>query len=322
MTTHNSTQAACTGEVTLVPGSLRGYRTWHIHDVGGANPQLISTASSARWTAGWNTAECRIPPLLAGINQLAARISRTAGNGEVDEHGPVPDTNCTCGMYGWYLPNGLESGMLRVFGVVEAAGRVTLGESGFRAERARVSAVHLGRHANADTLEAFTKAYPGAVFYGDRKKMLRDFPPDDLTSLGITPKPKPSITASAAAVPVGARAAVYGLLAASLLVIVEAFSTSSVPRGAIGAAMAILLLTDVPPWPREWKRPKTRTDRFNDRTRAFLAVLIATCGWFTFYTNTSVFWTVWSVPATCLYTRVTAVRVKDRWWTRRRRRKS
>ena len=71
---------------------------------------------------------------------------------EVADGHTSPSMQCTCGIYAWYAPD--DAGMLsaRVFGVVEASGLVLMGDSGFRAERARIVAVATGivasrRHA-------------------------------------------------------------------------------------------------------------------------------------------------------------------------------
>jgi hypothetical protein len=65
-----------------------------------------------------------------------------------------------------------------VFGAIEASGLILMGERGFRAERARITAVVT---RNRRVTAACTRA--GIAVYRRRRELLRDLPPDDPSSL-------------------------------------------------------------------------------------------------------------------------------------------
>jgi hypothetical protein len=65
-----------------------------------------------------------------------------------------------------------------VFGAIEASGLILMGERGFRAERARITAVVT---RNRRVAAACTRA--GIAVYRRRRDLLRDHPPDDLAAL-------------------------------------------------------------------------------------------------------------------------------------------
>jgi hypothetical protein len=71
----------------------------------------------------------------------------------------------------------------RVFGVVEASGLILMGERGFRAERARIVAVVCRNRRVASACDE-----AGIAVYRRRRELLRDYPPEDLTSLIGTPE--------------------------------------------------------------------------------------------------------------------------------------
>ena len=155
----------------LVPGSLRGYRTWRLwrrrtppgHD----SLPLTSVTRPVVWgptltasCASESTADPGPPPATPDGDHAA------------------PAAGCRCGIYGWYHP--ADTGMLhaRVFGVIEASGLVVMGERGFRAERARIVAVvSRNRRLRAACEQA------GIAVYRRRRDLVRDCPPEDLSAL-------------------------------------------------------------------------------------------------------------------------------------------
>jgi hypothetical protein len=156
----------------LVPGSLRGYRTWwragwraSVPD--GMLPLTSVTRRHVVWTSTLS-ARC-VPRDCAGSGPGSAALP--------DDHA-APRAGCNCGIYAWYAPD--DAGILSasVFGVIEASGRVLMGERGFRAERARITAVVT---RNRRVAAACTRA--GIAVYRHRRDLLRDHPPDDLSSL-------------------------------------------------------------------------------------------------------------------------------------------
>jgi hypothetical protein len=161
----------------LVPGSLRGYRTWRLLDRRRRVPDgMLPLTSVSRRRVVWG-------------RSLAARCEPFDPTDPVpsdDEH-HAPQDGCTCGIYGWYDPT--DTGMVsaRVFGVVQASGRVLMGERGFRAERATVTAVVTRNRRLAAACEA-----AGIAVYRRRRQLLRDHPPEDLSALlGPDHRPPP-----------------------------------------------------------------------------------------------------------------------------------
>jgi hypothetical protein len=156
----------------LVPGSLRGYRTWRHAGRRAAVPDgMLPLTSVTRRHVVWTS-------------KLSARcVTRdTVGSGVgssalPDDH-PAPGAGCNCGIYGWYAPDDARILNASVFGTIEASGRVLMGERGFRAERARITAVVT---RNRRVTAACTRA--GIAVYRRKRDLLRDYPPDDLSSL-------------------------------------------------------------------------------------------------------------------------------------------
>jgi len=156
----------------LVPGSLRGYRTWRLlrrrtHVPDDALPLTSVTRRRVIWGPSL-TAHCT--PSDTGT----ARPWSPTLDG--DHH--APQAGCSCGIYGWYAPT--DTGMVSasVFGVVEASGLVLMGERGFRAQTVKIAGV-VTRNRRVTT--ACTRA--GIPVYRRRRDLLRDHPPDDLSSL-------------------------------------------------------------------------------------------------------------------------------------------
>jgi hypothetical protein len=165
----------------LVPGSLGGYRTWrplgrraHLPDA--ALPLTSVTRRRVLWTP---TVTARCTPNDFGT--AGSWSSTLAGDHR------APQAGCSCGIYAWYAPG--DSGMVsaRVFGVIEASGLILMGERGFRAETAKIAAVVT---RNRRVTAACERA--GIAVYRRRRDLLRDYPPEDLSSLlGDTQGPKP-----------------------------------------------------------------------------------------------------------------------------------
>lgn len=118
-------------ERDLIPGTLLGYREWYI-DQDALWP--IAVRNNWHWGPGWNEAGC-------------ARNSPYNSN---HTGGDIPARNCGCGFYGtyryesqfhWPQYTSGEATIHVIAGVIEAKGRVTLHQSGFRAEKARVKAL-------------------------------------------------------------------------------------------------------------------------------------------------------------------------------------
>ena len=165
----------------LVPGSLRGYRTWRLLSrrasaqlPDGTLPLTSVTRRNVRWERTL-TARCEPPgPGTAGPLPSAPEGGHRA-----------PEAGCVCGIYGWYDPTDTYMTSARVFGVVEASGLVIMGEQGFRAQRVTIAAVVTRNRRAAAACER-----AGIAVYRRRRDLVEDYPPDDLSSLlGDPPAP-------------------------------------------------------------------------------------------------------------------------------------
>lgn len=171
----------------LVPASLRGYRTWRLLSrkaaaqlPEGTLPLTSVTRRNVRWEQTL-TARCEAPdPGTPG-----------PAPSEPDGGHRAPEAGCVCGIYGWYDPADTYMTSARVFGVVEASGLVIMGEQGFRAQRATIAAVVTRSRRAAAACER-----AGVAVYRRRRDLLRDYPPDDVSSLlGDRPSPEPAVPA-------------------------------------------------------------------------------------------------------------------------------
>src|SRR5262245_32379778 len=170
------------GGRALVSGSLRGYRTWRLLKrreplPAGALP-LTSVTRPVVWTPTLE-ARCCFPPT---IDQHAAVPSTSS----LASH-RSPSRGCECGIYAWYAPGDTRVLHAGVFGAVEASGLVLMGDRGYRAQRARISAL-----VTRNRRLAAACAAAGVTVYGHRRDLLRDYPPDDLSALlGASSTPEP-----------------------------------------------------------------------------------------------------------------------------------
>lgn len=191
----NAISESCGGGAagrSLVPGTLRGYRTWRLRRRGvpdGMLPLTSVTRSHIVWT----------PTLTARCIPVDVELPWPAATPAVHV---APKAGCNCGIYAWYAPS--DSGILtaRVFGAVEASGLVLIGDRGFRAERVRITAV-----VTRNRRLAAACARAGIAVYAHRRDLLRDHPPEDVAALigGSAPEPPTR--------PAGGSAGLLGLLA-------------------------------------------------------------------------------------------------------------
>ena len=157
------------GAAALVPGELRGYRQFRLdHD--GLYP-LVQGALGP-WSSEVQHAMC-------------AR----------GEHHAAPDRQCSCGLYGWYHPDSATGFVDQVSAVISVRGRTILGERGFRAADARISAVALPwsmwlrPRAVRRARQMLSNQYPQTTVYASRRRMVREYPCEDVSALGIEAPP-------------------------------------------------------------------------------------------------------------------------------------
>jgi hypothetical protein len=185
----------------LVPGTLRGYRTWQVTLEMG----LKSVSHDYVWP-----------------HTLDATCLATGGAHD------APGPNCTCGIYACHRPDDEQVAAKSVLhpghtvtGVVEAWGRVQLGARGFRAQHAKIVALEFalprsvnlnshipgkflgrtlhyelpdGRTVKASDLPKYwsdprdwqmqlRRNYPHVTMFRDRNAMLAVYPPVDVSTL-------------------------------------------------------------------------------------------------------------------------------------------
>jgi hypothetical protein len=156
----------------LVAGTLRGYRTWHLLPrCVDLTPGSLPLASVTRPHVTWP------PELSASCTPADAGFGRSTGPPVVPDH-PAPSSDCTCGIYAWYAPADARTLSAEVFGAVEASGVVLMGTHGFRAERARITAIATrSRRLSAACAEV------GIPVYRRRRDLVAAHPPDDVSTL-------------------------------------------------------------------------------------------------------------------------------------------
>jgi len=162
-------------ETTMVPGTLRGYRVWKLH------PNGLASLSIGRYVWGSGTEQARCLMSFSSHSALEAPVRR-----------------CTCGLYAKHTLDAVEdefmSGSL-MYGSIKAHGRIILGDSGFRAERAEIEALLWQgspiRYTDPDgELAIVLNSVP---FYTSRKKFLKDYPPISVGHLLPEEAPKDQV---------------------------------------------------------------------------------------------------------------------------------
>lgn len=110
--------------VTLVPGFVRGFRSWLL------NLSAVGLRSITRewyWHRGENKATCR-------GESCECKTCR-----EIPPYHAAPYPACSCGIYARYVdPN---HGYAGIQGIIKATGNIVIGEVGFRAELAQIEAL-------------------------------------------------------------------------------------------------------------------------------------------------------------------------------------
>jgi hypothetical protein len=188
---------------TLVAGALRGYRQWEVT----LDMKLKAVTQNHIWHSPMR-AICRHP----------------------DTDHRAPDRDCSCGIYACHRPDDdqlaassvLHPGCV-VTGVIEAWGRVEVGQRGFRAQHTRIVALEYAMPTQANLVQALGESryifderrrtelpdgrvvktvelvlylghprkwedklaehYPAVQVFADRAAMVRAYPPVDVSGL-------------------------------------------------------------------------------------------------------------------------------------------
>lgn len=117
------------GDRPFVAGSLTGVRSFSVWDGRLASPLYNRTGG---WSAGENIAACR-SPASNWMREYAGKTQHRAGS-----------MGCHCGFYAYFRPgHNPHHASGNILGLVEGYGLVTVGNRGFRAEKARIVALIL-----------------------------------------------------------------------------------------------------------------------------------------------------------------------------------
>lgn len=170
-----------TWDYDLAIGSVFGVRWFSVDSHG----RLTGPQTSSMWKPGENVARCSSLRLYGSLSYSVSLFGSslpelsTPEPTKAEKH-ETPADNCACGFYAYALgcddkQYALKDGPFRrdkarrVYAVVEAYGRVMLGTKGFRAEKARIVAVHDPRRlVNA-------QAYPEVERFRSRRAMHATF---------------------------------------------------------------------------------------------------------------------------------------------------
>jgi hypothetical protein len=105
-------------------GTVKGVRAWDVDKLGRLRAVY---KTDAIWKPGENVAKCRY------------------NHKETDKYTRYPMTDCACGFYAFYKDNNEYASKHRISGVIEGYGQTVIGTKGFRAEKAKIVALHIPR---------------------------------------------------------------------------------------------------------------------------------------------------------------------------------
>lgn len=180
------------GDRLLVPGVLRGYRAWRYDSM--ANTLSPLHYNLGPWTVpGTTVAACPDDPAVAlGCDCDDCTEEHTdIHNGDFEKN-HAPFEPCTCGIYAAYKPGTFGFTLPRrwerfidvprriVHGSILASGKVLLGETGFRAQKAEIEGLY-GWQAKRAAKRL------GLPWIRSKERYLKKYPPDGLMYLEREP---------------------------------------------------------------------------------------------------------------------------------------
>lgn len=170
------------GVTELAAGSIIGVRTWNIDSMGRLCAVNWPARQGGAWGPGVNTAHCK-----HGMNGCLCLDCNKDCPG-------IAHPDCTCGFYAYHDGISHAQNPGDVIGVVEAFGKVTIGEQGFRAEKAVIRAVELEYTV---ARSRFARLYPDVMIVRSWQDALEHWPltyeyvPDPETDPEFWTGPKP-----------------------------------------------------------------------------------------------------------------------------------
>lgn len=105
----------------------------------------------------------------------------------------APDPECSCGFYAygnraWVQGNGQYLWSQVILAAVHCSGRLVAGEKGLRAEKVRLVACYVNKHAPAEVQEKLREHYPDVEFHHSRKSLLAAHPETPLSTYIAPPR--------------------------------------------------------------------------------------------------------------------------------------
>lgn len=186
-------------ERSVVPGFVRGYRFWSTRarpiydnqvDVEAfyVNPSSFAPVFASqvlefeyddyRLYGAWKSTEPWDP---AGVT-VATCVKRFNSHYIFRSDHQSPGWNCTCGLYAKHWPEPQAQRAHMIGGIIDAWGSTVLGTTGFRAERAIVRALWVGRYEDPHGANIIGEKY-GVPVFDEAEQAVLEFPPTEVKEL-------------------------------------------------------------------------------------------------------------------------------------------
>lgn len=151
----------------LVVGSVVGERYFNIDNLG----RLVSLNAPVPFLPGVNEAVCRKEiyqsgmwiPVYVGMGHYPSEVRVTATHGGHQ----VAGLDCSCGYYAFFERAGVFKG---AFGIIEGTGVCTVGQLGFRAERAQLLALVRPKWVAPNLWDRVLHNYPDVTTYAKKSR--------------------------------------------------------------------------------------------------------------------------------------------------------
>lgn len=151
-------------------GVVTGTRSFDVDKLG----RRVGVAFATVWRPGENVARCMQRP-----DPLAFLSGREPGRLRESSRPPHSLAECPHGFYGYYEGSNDYYEPGRVMAVVEAYGETVIGTRGFRAEKARIVALHVPSDIGLGVRRVVARNYPDVPQFDSFDAMVAEFPPDD-----------------------------------------------------------------------------------------------------------------------------------------------